>query len=239
MPISDDADRWLASMFTTTQRSQQHNIKLEKNHMRNAIKRLIAPALLLAVVATTGYAQRDDVPVGRSVIAVPVGTITICPVKWRTILTGPAFGTVSFEATASGTFESTGASGPGEVASSTQNLNSLTSSGVAGEFGEITWTVVSSGETTIEANQAAADFPATANIRFTPSATVGGRTYKASGEVTLSATVNSFPPTNETFTSGPVSFLNDDGTEAFSIELQNFVVGGPAAGDPEDNDHLN
>jgi len=204
-------------------------------------KFLISAATIAMVFAGTTMstlAQRGQDPVATSIIAVRVGIIIICNVSVNNgfirvtpvnnnNLNGPGGGvpgdaddannisgngTASFQAVSSQT---------SPVASSSYTPVSLNFSGSDPVLGTFSFSFDASrppSNTTVTANQAGADFPASANVYANVTGTVSGLpgTYTNNSECHMSATINSWnPQTNETYTFvNDVTFSNPDDATA-------------------------
>lgn len=193
--------------------------------MRKALNVLAVTGLFMIVITTTQYAQLGQI----SVLRPPPGYPSGCPAKWKNVLTidGNVY---NFNGTASANFQTATVTAANQPAGSTQTLLSLSATADAGELGTVSWTASGSSNTRIQANQLNADFPATSDIYFTPTATISSRpgvTYTG-GEVHLqTSSLSSFnPQNNESYSlvGGPITFTGDDGS-SFTLDLQEFVVG--------------
>ncbi len=192
--------------------------------MRKALNLLAVTGLLMTVITTTQYAQ-----FGTSVLRPQIGVIIGCPASWTNVLTinGNAY---TFPGTGSASFKTTSVTAASEPAGSSQTLVSLSATASDPRLGTIKWSASGSTTTKIRANQLNADFPATSDIYFTPTATISSKpnvTYTG-GEVHLQTTsLSTFnPQRGESYSlvGGPITFTGDDGT-SFTLDLQSFVVG--------------
>lgn len=172
-----------------------------------------------------------------------IGTIIKCPAKWRTIFTSDEFGTIEFDASATAEFETSTVTADADVAGNTQKTVSLDASVDVEQLGTITWYIAdgdATESTTISASQEDANFPATSDIYFRPSARISsqpGTVYRATREVHLQnnnlTTFN--PQVDESYSEveGLIEFTSEETGQSFTIELQNFVVGGAADADDQ------
>jgi hypothetical protein len=219
--------------------------------MRNPSVKLFASALMMMACISVGNAQQNGPgavvinPVPVSPLRPPIGSQTGCPVRWGGRLTSPTLGNIDFTANGTGTFQTTSVTSASQPAGNTQSPVSLNAS-VSTSLGTISWNFSTDAATatSINANQAGADFPATSDIYFTPEATISsqrGVTYKATSEVHLQNTnlTNFGPQVNQTYTlaSGPIDFYDEaTGQVVFTINATNIVVG---AVDPVPVDNAN
>jgi len=199
-------------------------------------------AVLLAGATASGFAQQGNPPHGQvatSVIAIRIGIIIICNlnvnggfIRINAInANDPAnppenpppasgingSGTASFRSLTSQT---------NPVASSTYTPVTLNLSGTDPVYGAFSFSFDASrpaANTTVTANQAGADFPASADVYANVTGTVNGLpgTYTNNTECHMSATINSWnPQSNETYTFvNDVTFSNPDDPNATTFTI--------------------
>ncbi len=196
--------------------------------MHNPLK-VLTIAMLLGTSAIAADAQ-------TSVLRPSIGTIIVCPATWTTIFTSPTFGDITFAASAEASFETSAVTALSDEAGSSQTLQSISASATT-KLGTISWEAQADDgtrtTTKVAAQQKAADFPATSDIYFTPTATISsqpGAQYVATREVHLQSTnLTSFNPQRaESYSvvGGPIDFKDEEtGEVAFTIELTDFKIG--------------